>query len=307
MRASIYDQYGPPEVLQVREVPTPDRRAGHVRVAVHAAALNPKDVLIRTGRMRWLAGSRLPRIPGYDVAGELLDPLGPWPIGTPVFGMIQRHSGGGCAEVVSLREDEVARAPKGLSMAEAASLPLAGLTALQALRDRLRVNAGDEVLINGASGGVGTLAVQIARAMGARVRAVSSQRNHAMVRQLGAESAVDYRSADVTGERADFVFDVFGNLGGRSLRQMARVRSCTTVPRLGTIARGVAARAGAGRHSLVVVRSRRADLEQLSDWVEAGAVSAVVDRVVPLERSAEGHAHLQTRRARGKVVVEVRS
>lgn len=307
MRASIYDQYGPPEVLQVREVPTPRPRAGHVRVAVHAAALNPKDVLIRTGRMRWLVGSRLPRIPGYDVAGKLLDPLGAWPIGTAVFGMIQRHSGGGCAEVVSLREDEVARAPKGLSMAEAASLPLAGLTALQALRDCLRVNAGDEVLINGASGGVGTLAVQIARAMGARVRAVSSQRNHALVRQLGAESTIDYRSADVTGERADFVFDVFDNLAGQSLRQMARIRSCTTVPRLGTIARGVAARAGAGRHSLVIVRSRRADLEQLSDWVEAGAVSPVVDRVVPLERSAEGHAHLQTRRARGKVVVEVRA
>ena len=307
MKASIYERYGSPEVLQIRDIPAPRPRPQHVRVEVHAAALNPKDVLIRAGRMRWLVGSQLPRVPGYDVAGTLLDPLESWPVGTPVFGMIQNHRGGACAEVVSLRDDEVALAPNGLSMAEAASLPLAGLTALQALRDCLRIEPGSDVLINGASGGVGTLAVQIAGAMGARVRAVSSQRNHALVRDLGAESTLDYRSIDVTRERADFVFDVFGNLRGAALQRMARVRSCTTVPRLGTIARGLAARAGLGRHALVVVRSRRADLEQLSAWVESGALSPVLDRVVPLERSAEGHTHLQTRRARGKVVVEVRS
>lgn len=305
MKAVVYERHGSPDVLRLQEVPEPAPRSGTARVAVHAAGLNPKDVLLRKGRMRWLGG-RLPRTPGYDVAGTLLDPVDGWPVGTRVFGMIQDNQGGACAEVARLRHTELARCPDALGFEDAAGLPLAGLTALQALRDELRVQPGQTVLINGASGGVGTLAVQIGVALGVRVIGVCSGRNAEHVLALGAERVVDYTTDDVLQERVDHVFDVFGSLPWPRSRTMARSRTCTTIPRPGSIARGLLARAGLHRASLVVVRSQRADLEQLARWVDDGRLKPVTDRVVPFTDSAAGHHHLETRRARGKVVVRVR-
>jgi len=125
--------------------------------------------------------------------------------------------------------------------------------------------------------------------------------------ELGAATTVDYQAVDITALQSDFVFDVFGNLNGAALRRMARVRSCTTVPRPGTILRGLAANAGLGRHHLVIVKSRRADLETLARWVASGDVKPVTERVFSLEDAAQGHVHLESRRARGKVVIEVQS
>lgn len=309
MKAVLYDRFGPPGVLRVGEVPEPSAGPGRARVRVHAAALNPKDVLLRKGRMRWLVRAPLPRIPGYDVAGELLDPAGGLPAGTPVFGMIQANAGGACAEVAVLRHDELWRRPEGLTMVEAAALPLAGSTALQALRDELGVEPGQRVLLNGASGGVGTLAIQIAKALGGRVIAVCSARNVERVTELGADRVIDYGAERVDAERGlDHVLDIYGNLPWSRAKRMLRPggRYCTTIPRPGTVARGLLRRAHLHRAALVVVRSRRADLRQLAAWVEQGHLRPVVDLVVPLQRSAEGHAHLETRRARGKVVVTVR-
>ncbi len=308
MRAAAYDRFGPPEVLEVREVPEPPARPGVSRVRVHAAALNPKDVLLRKGRMRWVARAPFPRIPGYDVAGELLDPAPGLPAGTPVFGMIQSNAGGACAEVAALRHDELGRKPDGLDMVEAASLPLAGLTALQALRDELAVEPGQTVLLNGASGGVGTLAVQIAKALGTRVIAVCSGRNAELVTGLGADRVVDYTARRAEDERGlDAVFDIFGSLPWARAKGMLRPggRYCTTIPRPRSAARGLLRRAGLHRAALVLVRSRRADLEQLAAWVDAGLLRPVVDRVLPLEESREAHAYVETRRARGKVVVTI--
>ncbi|MEO0600591.1 MAG: NAD(P)-dependent alcohol dehydrogenase [Myxococcota bacterium] len=310
MRAIVYDRYGPPEVLQVRAVPAPTPSRGTSRVRVEAVGLNPKDVLVRKGRMRWLVGGGLPRIPGYDVAGELIDPAPGLPAGASVFGMLQRHRGGACAELAVLRHDELAPRPASLDALQAASLPLAGLTALQALRDELAVQPGQQVLLNGASGGVGTLAVQITRALGAQPIAVCSGRNAELVRGLGAHEVIDYTHEDLTARRGlDAVFDIYGNLGWARARTMLRRdgRFCTTVPRPASIARGVLRRLGVHRAALVVVRSRRADLEQLAAWVEAGRLRPVVDRVVGFADSAAGHRHLETRRARGKVVVDVRA
>jgi len=168
MRAVVYDRFGPPDVLSVREIPDPPAQADRVRVQVHAAALNPKDVLVRKGKMRWILGGRLPRIPGYDIAGVLLDDAPGLPAGAAVYGMIQDHMGGACAEIASLPMDQIAQKPESLSMGEAASLPLAGLTALQGLRDELSLNAAETVLLNGAPGGVAKLAVLRDEAFDAR-------------------------------------------------------------------------------------------------------------------------------------------
>lgn len=309
MKAVVYERHGGPEVLQVREVPAPPARDGHCRVEVHAAALNPKDVLLRRGKLRWVTRARLPCTPGYDFAGRLLDPADGLATGTPVFGMIQAHQGGACAEVISVRPDELARAPDELSMVEAASLPLAALTALQALRDELELRAGQTVLINGASGGVGTLAVQLAASMGARVVGVCSGGNADFVRELGAHRVIDYTRQRLEDERdLDCIFDVYGTFPWRLARRSLgrRGRYCTTIPRPGSILRGALRRVGVHQAALVVVRSRRQDLEVLREQVASGALRPLVDLVVPLDRSAEGHAHLETRRAKGKVVVSIR-
>ena len=138
MKAVVYDTYGSADVLHIKDIPAPTPQKGQTRVEVHAVALNPKDVLVRKGKMRWLVGGERQRTPGYDIAGVLLDDANGLPAGTEVFGMIQSNHGGGCAEIVSLPCDQVAAKPTSLSMVEAASLPLAGMTALQALRDELR-------------------------------------------------------------------------------------------------------------------------------------------------------------------------
>lgn len=309
MKAITYDRYGGPEVLQLREVPEPPPAPGLARVRVHAAALNPKDLLLRKGKLRWLIRGGLPRIPGFDLAGELIDEAGGLPPGTKVFGMVQDHRGGTCAELVRLPASELARMPAGLSFEEAAALPLASLTALQALRDELGVRPGQRVLLNGASGGVGTPAIQIAKALGAEVVAVCSERNGAFVRDLGADRALDYRTEDVTAERGlDHVFDIYGNLPWPIAKEMLRPggRYCTTVPSPGAIARGALRRLGLHRAALVVVKSKRADLDQLRAWVEGGALRPVVDTTVDLPDSAAGHERLATRHVRGKVVVRVR-
>ncbi len=306
MKAISYARFGPPDVLEVGERPEPSRARGEARVRVRAAALNPKDVLLRKGKMRWLPAGSLPRIPGYDFAGTLLDATPALSAGTEVFGMIQRNGGGASAEIASVPVGELAAKPLGLSMSEAASLPLAGLTALQALRDELGVEPGQRVLLNGASGGVGTLAVQIAKAMGANVVAVCSGRNAELVRELGADRVIDYTSEDPSAERSlDHVFDIYGNLPWPRAKAMlhARGRYCTTVPQPGAIARGALRRVGLHRAALVVVRSRRADLEQLSRWVASGALRPVVDRTLPWTEAVAAHQYLETRRARGKVVL----
>ncbi|MEM9194229.1 MAG: NAD(P)-dependent alcohol dehydrogenase [Myxococcota bacterium] len=307
MRAVYYEDFGPPSVLRAGERPDLPLRTGWVRVRVEAAALNPKDILVRKGKMRWLVRGPFPRIPGYDIAGRLIDPVPGLPADTPVFGMIQTHAGGGCAELASLRPDWIAGSPSTLSAQEAAGLPLAGLTALQALRDELGVETGDRLLVNGASGGVGTLAVQVGKALGAEVIGVCSGRNAEIVRELGADRIIDYTAERVEDERdLDHIFDVFGSLPWARARPLLgrQGRYCTAIPRPFAMARGALRRLQVHRAALVVVRSRRRDLEQLARWVDEGKLRPVVDQVVRWTHSERGHARLETKRARGKVIVD---
>lgn len=312
MRAAVYDRFGPPEVLRVvDDAPRPPDRRGAVRVRVRAMALNPKDVLIRKGKLRLLSGRGFPRTPGVDFAGEVLaapDGAG-LAVGQAVYGMIQSWREGAAAEEVVVPADELAPMPAGLSMVEAAAVPLAALTALQALRDLLHVGPGQRLCVNGASGGVGTFAVQLAADRGAHVVAVCSGRNAALVRELGAAEVVDYTAADPLAPATPYAafFDVFGNRPYREARRALAPGApyVTTVPGPRAFVDELRARLGGPPARLVVVRSRRADLAHLSARIEAGALRPVVDRVLPLAQIAEGHRFLETKRARGKVVIEL--
>jgi len=312
MKALAYARYGPTEVLELMDLPRPTPGPGEVLVRTQAAAMNPKDVLVRKGKFKRITGRRFPKVPGYDFAGEVAE-LGAGvrgiEPGARVFGMLNRWAAGAAAEYVAVPIDELALMPSELSWAEAAALPLAALTALQALRDLAQLREGQTVLINGASGGVGVYAIQIARLLGAQVTTISSGRNLDFCRELGAHQTLDYGVEGGLGSCAPFdvIFDVFGNLPFDRAR--ARLKApghyVTTIPKPATVLQDLVYRWSRQPRRLVVVRSRRRDLEQLAEWVRAGALRPVVDRVWPLSEGAAAHAYIETKRARGKVVLQV--
>ena len=312
MLAARVHRYGPPEVLSFDQLETPSPGPGEALIRVRAAALNPKDVIIRKGKFRWLTGPdggrRFPLRVGHDFAGEVLATDGPDAVGTPVFGMLGGlRTFGACATHVVAKHEWYAPRPAGMSDVEAAALPLAALTALQALRDDGRLRAGASLLVNGASGGVGVNAVQLGKMLGARVTGVSSARNRELVLGLGADAHVDYATEELPGlgERFDLIFDAYGNRSPTELRPiLAKGASyVTTVPSMRAGLWQAKGWLGGPRSRLVVVRSRRRDLLTLSEAVREGRLRAVVDRVLPFEELASAHAYLETRRARGKVVV----
>ncbi len=312
MRAVLYDRYGSADELALREVPTPEPVKGAVRVKVHAAALNPKDSFVRKGRFKLLAGSTFPKGLGYDFAG-VVDALGvgvptEW-LGASVFGMKSGFDGSTAAEYTLVPMGEFARMPEGLSFEEAASVPLAGLTALQALRDEGAVKGGSRVLVHGASGGVGVHAIQIARELGAHVTTTSSARNREHCRQLGSHETFDYAADDglAIAGRYDCVFDVFGNLGFSKVRRALAEGGTyvTTVPGAGVVGDRLASWVSTKRARLVIVRPNQADLELLARYIEKHRLRPIVDRMFPLGEAAAAQRYIETKRARGKVVLRV--
>jgi NADPH:quinone reductase-like Zn-dependent oxidoreductase len=323
MKAIVQDRYGPPgEVLALREVDVPVPGGDEVSIRVHAAAIHPGDWMLVTGRpylMRVMFGLSGPRkkTPGFDVAGVVeavgaeVEELRP---GDEVFGQCD----GSCAERVVAAPKRLAPKPSNLTFPEAAACPLSGDAALRALRDAGRVRPGHTVLINGASGGVGTFAVQVAKSMGAEVTAVCSTRNVELVLSLGADHVVDYTREDFTrsARRYDFVLD---NVGNHSLSALRRVVAPggTVVPNNGTsggrwtgpLGRTLAALAlspilpAQGRPFLAL--GDRADLLVLKEMLESGTLRPVIDRSFHLADVPAAFEYLEQGHARGKVVIEV--
>ena len=310
--AVTYAEYGPPSVLRIESIELPPLRPDGVRIRVHAAALNPKDILVRKGKLRWMAGRRLPRRTGYDFAGVVQargSEVRDLHEGQRVFGMLNAQTAGAVAEHVDASCTELAPMPDAMTFEEAAAIPLAGQTALQALRDLARLRLGDRVWIHGASGGVGTFAIQVAKALGAHVTTTSSAANGSLCRGLGADETLDYR-VDRPWERvADFdaIFDVFGNRQFSeccgALRQPGTFVS--TVPSLRILRDTVRTLVASRRAAIVLVRSRSTDLAWLAERVEAGELSPRVDRVFTLDQIEQAHAFIETKRARGKVVIRI--
>jgi len=312
MRAVVYDRYGGTDVLQVRELPSPAPGPKEVLVSVGAAALNPKDSLVRKGKFRAVTGSRFPRLLGYDLAGRVKAvgaQVTRFQPGDAVFGMLNGWAGGAIAEEVVAHENELAKKPAALSFDDAAGIPLAALTALQALRDDGKLKPGQRVLINGASGGVGVFALQLARALGGHVVSTSSAKNLELCRSLGAHETWDYAAKDAfaAGGGFDLIFDVFGNRSFFDARKALNARGTfvTTVPAPQAVVLHALTMFLPKRTRLVVVNSNAADLEQLARFVDEGKLKPVVDRVVSLEQTGAGQAHVETKRARGKVIIHV--
>ncbi|ROH90984.1 NAD(P)-dependent alcohol dehydrogenase [Stagnimonas aquatica] len=313
MQVIEYDRYGGPEVIELRDRSEPQPAAGEVLVRIHAAALNPKDALVRSGKFKRLAGPGFPKRMGYDLAGEVAavgEGVRGYTPGQPVYGMIQSWRAGAFAEYVALPADELAPRPAGLDYAQAAAIPLAAQTALQALRDLAGVRPGDRVAIHGASGGVGTLAVQIAKALGARVSAICGADSAELVRGLGADEVFDYRQTDPARlpGRYQAYFDVFGNQRYGAVKPLLTARGCyvSTVPSARNIRDHLLTRLSPlKRARLVVVRSKRADLEQLSEWVAQGRLKPLIAARLPLAETARAHAMIQGKNTHGKIVLDI--
>lgn len=318
MRAAVIDGYGGRERLSVRQVEAPRVREGEVLVRVRAAGVNPIDWKLRQGMLRFLKPARFPLVLGFDVAGEV-EAVGPEVAsvapGDAVFAMLRSAHGGGYAELAVAPESAVALLPDGLSFEDAAALPLAGLTALQALRDRAELAAGENALILGGAGGVGHLAVQIAKAFGAHVSATASTRNLPFLWQLGADRAIDYTRTDWTGEEGTYaaIFDAVGSSDFAESEPLldddggiyvtTRVGPTAWLAGLRT---SVASLWGEKRRArTVIAKASGADLELLARMVARGQLRPRVERVFALEEIARAHEASESGHTRGKIVLAI--
>ncbi len=322
MRAAVQHRYGPPSVLESSEVGVPSPGRGEVLVRVGAASVHPGDYFVMTGEpylVRLVFGLRRPRhgIPGRDLAGVVaatgkdVTALRP---GDEVFGW---STEGTLAEYACVPADHLVPVPANVSVVDAAAVPTSALTALQALRTIANVRPGQTVLITGASGGVGSFAVQIAKAFGAEVTGVCSTRNVELVRSLGADHVVDYTSTDFTraGKRYDVILDSVEAQPLAAVRR-ALTPTGTLIPNsgrggrwLGPLGRILRARVLSGftRQRLRPFTSieKRQDLLALADLLTTGQVTPVIDRTYPLEEAADALRHVAAGHTRGKVVVTV--
>ena len=317
MKAIVYTERGPPAVFQQIEVEIPTPRDDEVLVKVHAASVNSWDweLLRKKPSMVSLGKRSDPRykILGADIAGQV-EAVGrnvkQFQPGDEVFGDLCQSGFGGFAEYVCARENALALKPASMTFEEVAAVPQAAAMALQGLRDKGQIQPGQKILINGAGGGVGTFAVQIAKYFGAEVTGVDSTRKLDMLRSIGADQVIDYTQEDFTksGETYDVIFDVVGksSFSGcmRSLKKEGIYLSAN--PGLSQMVRGQWTSKTSSKKVIVGTASYKTeDLIFLKELIEAGKIKSVIDRRYPLEQMAEAHRYVETGHKKGNVVITV--
>lgn len=319
MKAIVYTRYGPPDVLQVKEVEKPAPDDNQLLVRVQAVSLNPAESHLRKGmfiaRVLGRSGLLRPKHPvlGADIAGRV-EAVGKdvtqFQPGDEIFG---RRAPNGFAEYVCVSEKPIALKPANVTFEQAAAVPVAAVTALQSLRDAGQLQPGQKVLINGASGGLGTFAVQIAKAFGADVTGVCSTRNLELVCSLGADRAIDYTREDFSrnGQRYDLIIDNVGNRSITDYRRALTPQGICVVTGFTSVALlfqhilwgRLVSRAGGQQIGNMIAQITKRDMVVLKELIEAGKVTPFIDRSYQLSEVVEAYRYLETKRARGKIVV----
>ncbi len=322
MKAVVYTEYGPPEVLQLKEVDKPTPKEDEVLIKIHAAAITAGDVIVLKGEpfvTRFVTGLQKPKntIPGKEMAGRVEavgENITQFQPGDEVFGDLSVASWGAFAEYVAVPENAIALKPANLTFEQAAAVPESAVVALQALRDKGKIQPGNKVLINGASGGVGTYAVQIAKSFGAEVTAVCSTRNLDMMRSIGADYVIDYTVEDFTqnGQQYDLILAANGYHPISDYRR-ALSPDGIYVATGGTMAQSLQATmigpfismTGSKTMGGMMVKPNQNDLVFMKELLEAGKVVPVIDRCYPLSDIAEAFHYIGEGHAKGKVVINV--
>lgn len=313
MQAAVINQYGAPEVIEYRSVDTPYVKPDQVLIRVFASSVNPIDWKIRKGMLKLLPGQKFPMILGFDIAGEVVavgDQISQFRVGDAVYAYSNQFPGGAYAEYVAVPGKVTAPKPANQSYLEAAVVPLAATTALQALRDEGKLKAGQRVLINGASGGVGTFAVQIAKALGAEVTAVCGTKNVDLVKSLGCDRVIDYQQTDFTQETTAYGV-IFDTVGSKPFSDCKRVLTpkgiyVTTQPLPGNFLQGFVSNVLPGPTAKVVVaKANTGDLLYLKEQIEHGKIRSIIDRTYPLADIAEAHRYSEAGHAVGKIAISI--
>ena len=331
MRAYVLERYGGPEGSRLIDVPAPTPGPGDLLIEVRAAGLNPVDFKFRQGKLRAILRPTLPFVLGNELAGEVIAvgrDVKRFRAGDRVFARVAKDRGGAFAQRACVDQLHAAQMPGNLDFTAAAAVPLAGLTALQALRDELDVKPGQRVFISGGAGGVGTFAIQIAKWLGAHVTTTASKRGEALVRSLGCDEVIDYTSQTISeaGRRFDAGFDL---IGGETLKQMfeimkpgTRIVSVAGLPEPQTAIKDLGERRALAALFWVIsfgIRSRArrsgvgyrylfmhpsgGDLARLAELIEQEKLKVIVDKTYPFSNVSEALAYVESGRAKGKVVV----
>src|SRR5213592_3255501 len=333
MKAFVVERYGKNDGIRFVEMPEPELRDADVLVRVHAAGVNVLDSKIRDGEFKLILPYRLPLILGNDVAGVVVrvgSKVRRFKPGDAVYARPHQDRIGTFAEFIAMNEADVAKKPKNLTMEKAASIPLVGLTAWQVLVERAKLKTGQKVLIHAGSGGVGTVAIQLAKHLGAIVATTTSTANLEWVKRLGADLVIDYRKDDFENILQDYDV-VLNSLGAETLEKSLRVlkpggklisisgppdpdfaqdRGLSWIVRLAMRLLSYRIRNKAKRHhvsySFLFMRASGDQLREIGSLIESGILRPVMDRVFPFESTKEAMAYVETGRAKGKVVVKVR-
>lgn len=307
MKAIIYSKFGTSDVLEFRDIPDPVPAEGEVLIDVIASSVNPIDIKIRNGSLKGLAGKKFPKIPGADLAGKVIESKHPgFKPGDKVYGMNKSFSQSCNAEKISIKGEFLSRKPDVLSFNTAAIMPLTGLTCIQAMFRKCKLKTGQEVLINGCTGGVGSMAVQIATAKQAMITGICSEKNMSFASSLGADHVVSYENEDLYHlGRFDLIFDTAGSMDVKKAKKMLNPEGqfITTAVSPAIMWQSFVSK----KVNYIVVQPNAEDLELLTKMIEEKQILPIIDKDFPLAHLAKAHDFVSRGHTKGKVIIRVKT
>jgi len=313
MKAAFYNKYGSPDVLEIGELEKPKIKEDEILVQAYASSVNPVDWKIRKGDMKIFTGKKFPKGVGADTVGKITEvgeKVTGFNIDDEVYGKLSGFKGSAYAEFVVAKPEDLAPKPKNLGYNEAATVPLAALTAYQALVNQGGMTKNSKVLVNGCSGGVGHFAVQVAKELGADVTGVCSTKNTKLAKELGADKVIDYTKENIvkSKDKYDIIFDAVANQSYGKIKPILNKngRYVTTLPSVGAILSPITGLLSSKKAKMINAKSNPQDLQRITKMIENGKVKPVIEKIYPLEDVREAHRHSETGRVVGKLALSIK-